>query len=169
MSHFSGSKIRELRLKNHMSQRKLGDMVGISDRAVSKWETGLALPAAKNIIKLADIFSVPVGYFLSEEDTIVPNQDISGMESLKELYKSGRGPSSSHTMGPEKACKIFKNKYPTVDSFKVVLYGSLAKTGKGHGTDVVIQKTFSPMPCKIEFSYSDTKLPHPNTMDIIAY
>lgn len=169
MSYFVSSKVKELRLKRNMSQRELGDMLGISDRAVSKWETGLALPSAKNIIKLADIFSVPVEHFIVEDDTIETNQDASGMESLRELYKSGRGPSSSHTMGPEKACNIFKNKYPKADSFRVVLYGSLAKTGKGHGTDVVIQKTFSPMPCKIEFSYSDAKLPHPNTMDLIAY
>lgn len=169
MSHFSGSKIRELRLKNHMSQRKLGDMLGISDRAVSKWENTLSVPSAKNIIKLSKIFSVSVEYFLENVGTEYAEVSESGMESLKELYKSGRGPSSSHTMGPEKACKIFKDKYPKADAFKVVLYGSLAKTGKGHGTDVVIQKTFSPMPCKIEFSYSDAKLPHPNTMDLIAY
>lgn len=169
MSYFVSSKVKELRLKRNMSQRELGDMLGISDRAVSKWETGLALPSAKNIIKLADIFSVPVEHFIVEDDTIETNQDASGMESLRELYKSGRGPSSSHTMGPEKACNIFKNKYPKADSFRVVLYGSLAKTGKGHGTDVVIQKTLSPRACKIEFCYTDNKLPHPNTMDLTAY
>ncbi len=169
MSYFVSSKVKELRLKRNMSQRELGDMLGISDRAVSKWETGLALPSAKNIIKLADIFSVPVEHFIVEDDTIETNQDASGMESLRELYKSGRGPSSSHTMGPEKACNIFKNKYPKADSFRVVLYGSLAKTGKGHGTDVVIQKTLSPIACKIEFCYTDNKLPHPNTMDLTAY
>ncbi len=90
------------------------------------------------------------------------------MESLTELYKIGRGPSSSHTIGPEKACKIFKEKYSDADSFKVVLYGSLAKTGKGHGTDVVVRKTFSPYSCEIVFDCDKNDLPHPNTMELFA-
>ena len=65
-----------------------------------------------------------------------------GMKSLTELYKIGRGPSSSHTMGPERACKAFMKQYPEANEFRVILYGSLAKTGKGHGTDQVIIKTF---------------------------
>ena len=52
------------------------------------------------------------------------------MESLKELYRIGTGPSSSHTMGPERAAHRFKEKYPQADRFLVTLYGSLAKTGK---------------------------------------
>ena len=52
------------------------------------------------------------------------------MESLKELYRIGTGPSSSHTMGPERAAHRFKEKYPQADRFFVTLYGSLAKTGK---------------------------------------
>lgn len=63
------------------------------------------------------------------------------MKSLTELYRIGRGPSSSHTMGPEKAAVIFKNRYPEADSFKVVLYGSLALTGEGHGTDRILRET----------------------------
>ena len=63
------------------------------------------------------------------------------MESIKELYKIVRGPSSSHTIGPERACIVFKEKNKYATDFKVILYGSLAKTGKGHGTDAVIKKT----------------------------
>ena len=48
------------------------------------------------------------------------------MESLKQLYKIGHGPSSSHTMGPETACKYILEHYPSVDNIVVVLYGSLA-------------------------------------------
>lgn len=59
------------------------------------------------------------------------------MQSLREIYKIGRGPSSSHTMGPERALKIMRKLYPKADFFKVTLYGSLALTGKGHGTDTV--------------------------------
>ena len=91
------------------------------------------------------------------------------MQSLRELYKIGRGPSSSHTMGPEKAILIVKEKYKEADSFEVVLYGSLALTGKGHGTDRIIEETIAPIPCQIKF---DKKTPcdiHPNTMEIIAY
>jgi L-serine dehydratase len=54
-----------------------------------------------------------------------------GMESLNQLYRIGCGPSSSHTMGPEKACMIFKSHNPDADEFKAILFGSLAKTGKG--------------------------------------
>ncbi len=91
------------------------------------------------------------------------------MKSLVELYKIGRGPSSSHTIGPEKACLVFMNENPEADSFKAVLYGSLAKTGEGHGTDRVIKKTFSPIPAEVEFNYSEDNIPHPNTMDLIAF
>jgi len=91
------------------------------------------------------------------------------MKSLMELYKTGRGPSSSHTMGPEKACKVFMDKNPGADSFRVVLFGSLSKTGKGHGTDTVIKKTFGEIPCEVVFDFEETDLPHPNTMDMYAY
>ena len=73
------------------------------------------------------------------------------MESLKELYRIGTGPSSSHTMGPERAAHRFKEKYPQADRFLVTLYGSLAKTGKGHLTDDILVKTFAPLPVEIRF------------------
>ena len=91
------------------------------------------------------------------------------MESITELYKIGRGPSSSHTIGPERACMIFKKRNAEADRFEAVLYGSLAKTGKGHGTDEVIKKTFYPKDCKIEFDLAQTDIPHPNTMLLSAY
>ena len=88
------------------------------------------------------------------------------MESIRTLYKIGRGPSSSHTMGPERACKIMKERYPDAECFLVTLYGSLAMTGIGHGTDKIIKETLAPVPCEI---ITDDKTPtpvHPNTMDI---
>ena len=91
------------------------------------------------------------------------------MQSLTELYKIGRGPSSSHTMGPERACKTFLAQYPQADAFEVTLYGSLAKTGKGHGTDHVIEKTLAPFACRVTFDLNETALPHPNTMDIVGF
>ena len=87
------------------------------------------------------------------------------MQSLREIYKIGSGPSSSHTMGPERAIKFLKKQYPKADSFKVTLYGSLALTGEGHGTDKVIKKTCAPLGCEIIWD-SQTPTPvHPNTMD----
>ena len=62
------------------------------------------------------------------------------MHSITELYKIGRGPSSSHTIGPERAAKEFMARNPDATGFQAVLYGSLAKTGKGHGTDAVLKQ-----------------------------
>ena len=91
------------------------------------------------------------------------------MESLTELYRVGCGPSSSHTIGPERACLAFAAKNPAAERFTVTLYGSLAKTGKGHCTDAVIVKTLSPRPCEVIFDLETTELPHPNTMKLCAY
>ncbi len=91
------------------------------------------------------------------------------MESIKTIYKIGRGPSSSHTMGPEKACFTALERYPEADCFEVILYGSLALTGEGHGTDKVIEKTLAPKACRIIVD-SETKTDyHPNTLDIKAF
>lgn len=87
------------------------------------------------------------------------------MESIKELYKIGRGPSSSHTMGPERACRYVLNKYDG-DRYIVNLYGSLSLTGKGHLTDKIIQEVLTNS--QVIFS-SDTEIEHPNTMDIFVY
>lgn len=88
------------------------------------------------------------------------------MRSLKELYRIGKGPSSSHTIGPERACKLFLSENPTATEFKAVLYGSLAKTGEGHGTGKVIESVLPDV--KVEYD-TQTECPHPNTMDLIAY
>lgn len=88
------------------------------------------------------------------------------MKSLTQLYRIGRGPSSSHTMGPERAAKYFEAMYPDAASYAAVLYGSLASTGRGHGTDRALQKTFS-KPVEVIFDM-DTPTAHPNTLDLIA-
>ena len=67
------------------------------------------------------------------------------MESLKELYKIGNGPSSSHTMGPKKAAQQFLARCGEIDSFRVTLHGSLAATGKGHLTDTAIRAVLEPV------------------------
>ena len=90
------------------------------------------------------------------------------MKSIREIYKIGKGPSSSHTMGPERAAKLFRSQYPQADAFKVILYGSLSKTGVGHGTDQVLLEVLSPFPTEIVFSQEELPDSHPNTLDLIA-
>lgn len=87
------------------------------------------------------------------------------MYTLKELFKIGNGPSSSHTMGPKRASLEFNKRYPDCDKVKVILYGSLALTGKGHLTDKIIDETLV-KPHEIVFNYLDLP-PHPNTVDFI--
>lgn len=88
------------------------------------------------------------------------------MQSLRELYKMGRGPSSSHTMGPERAAKFMLQHFPDADFFDVTLYGSLALTGEGHGTDRVLMQTFAPVKSRVTFDKISECPVHPNTMDI---
>ena len=90
------------------------------------------------------------------------------MKSIKEIYKVGKGPSSSHTMGPERAARLFRDSFPQADAFRVILYGSLSKTGVGHGTDRVIREVLSPLPTEIIFSEEIWEGFHPNTMDFFA-
>ena len=90
------------------------------------------------------------------------------MKSIREIYKTGKGPSSSHTMGPERAAKLFLSDHPEADAFRVVLYGSLSKTGVGHGTDRVIRQVLSPLPTEIVFSDENLTGCHPNTLDFYA-
>lgn len=90
------------------------------------------------------------------------------MKSLKELYQIGIGPSSSHTMAPEKIARYLLAKYPDATGYKITLYGSLALTGKGHGTDVVLKKILGEN-TQIIFDTSKKNLPHVNTLDAEVY
>lgn len=90
------------------------------------------------------------------------------MQSLRQLYKVGLGPSSSHTMGPAKACELFLSRYDGAEKYIVTLYGSLAMTGKGHGTDVAVRSVFGDRPLEIVFDTASAYV-HPNTMDIVSY
>ena len=91
------------------------------------------------------------------------------MKSIRDIYKIGKGPSSSHTMGPERAAKLFKERYPQADAYQVILYGSLSKTGIGHGTDRVLREVLAPLPTEIIFSNEVLPQAHPNTLDLIAF
>ncbi|OGF61617.1 MAG: L-serine ammonia-lyase [Candidatus Fischerbacteria bacterium RBG_13_37_8] len=87
------------------------------------------------------------------------------MESLRELFRIGYGPSSSHTMGPKKAAELFKARHPKVTNFRITLYGSLAATGKGHLTDIALKNAFQPNTIALIFK-PEIVLPfHPNGME----
>ncbi len=90
------------------------------------------------------------------------------MESIKNLYKIGHGPSSSHTMGPAKAAEIFYEKNKSAQSFRVTLYGSLALTGRGHFTDVALIDKFRPTSCEIIWKPEELLPLHTNGMKFEA-
>lgn len=87
------------------------------------------------------------------------------MESLRHLFRIGIGPSSSHTMGPQSAAKMYRKRHPEATAFDVVLYGSLAATGKGHMTDVAILRVLEEQGTTVIHWEPQTRLPyHPNAM-----
>lgn len=90
------------------------------------------------------------------------------MQSLKKLYKVGIGPSSSHTMGPQYAAEYVNENFSDAEFVKVILYGSLALTGEGHGTHTALSSTLKAKN-EIVFNTTETDLPHPNTLDFIIY
>lgn len=89
------------------------------------------------------------------------------MESLKELYRVGPGPSSSHTLAVRNACLYYLDKYPNAKLYEVTLYGSLSLTGKGHMSDKIIKDTFNEK--KVEVIFNDSQYDdHPNTLKFKA-
>ncbi len=93
------------------------------------------------------------------------------MKSIQDLYKIGKGPSSSHTIGPERAARLFRQQHPGAEKYTVTLYGSLSKTGKGHGTDRVLREVLAPTPTEIVFSDAEpgAAYRHPNTLEFTAW
>ncbi len=91
------------------------------------------------------------------------------MESIKELYQIGTGPSSSHTMGPRRAAEMFLHRHPEAASFAVTLFGSLAATGRGHLTDRAVSAAFTGKPMQLNWQ-PEQRLPlHPNGMRFEAF
>jgi L-serine dehydratase len=85
------------------------------------------------------------------------------MQSLRELFRYGMGPSSSHTMGPRRAAEIFRDRHDQAHSVRVTLYGSLSLTGRGHLTDKAVAQGLKPLDCQVV--WSPESLPfHPNGM-----
>ncbi|MCX5775880.1 MAG: hypothetical protein NTV44_06000, partial [Firmicutes bacterium] len=96
-------------------------------------------------------------------------ESVTIMESLKELYKIGFGPSSSHTMGPARASEYFIALFPNAYRYEVVLFGSLSLTGRGHLTDAKIIEVFKDRKINVIFSHKFEGLTYSNTMDFFAY
>ncbi|MCG8579215.1 MAG: L-serine ammonia-lyase [Bacteroidales bacterium] len=92
------------------------------------------------------------------------------MESIREIFKIGSGPSSSHTMGPKKAAELFIKRQPSAASYKVTLYGSLAATGKGHLTDFAIEQVFKKkeLPLTVEWKPDEFLPRHSNALTFYA-
>ncbi len=91
------------------------------------------------------------------------------MESIRELYRIGHGPSSSHTMGPKKAAERFLGKNGLAHRFEVVLYGSLAATGLGHLTDLAIKEVFKNYQFDIQWEPTIFLAKHPNALKFTAF
>ena len=89
-----------------------------------------------------------------------------GMKSIKDIYKIGKGPSSSHTMGPFKSVRHYVNNHPEAQKILVTLYGSLAATGKGHLTDWACEDAFRDGTVAIVWKPKETLPMHPNGMKI---
>ena len=163
-----GKQIYELRKKYKMTQSELAYKVGITNRAVSKWENGISAPSIDTLYKICNCFRISTDYFiLDEQDNKI--QQSGAMKSIKQLYKIGNGPSSLHTIGPERACRIFRKKNSDADKFKVVLYGALAHTGIVRGTHDIINKVFSPCEVKVEIDSLTNEIPYPDAMELFAY
>ncbi|MBR4506024.1 MAG: L-serine ammonia-lyase, iron-sulfur-dependent, subunit alpha [Bacteroidales bacterium] len=86
------------------------------------------------------------------------------METIKKIYKIGYGPSSSHTMGPNRAAEMFAARTKKAVRYRVTLYGSLAATGKGHHTDLAITRGLAPKEVEIVWHSDIVKPFHPNGM-----
>ena len=158
-----GEKLRYHRNEIGMTKEDVAEKIGVSPRTISNWETGKSLPSARHMMMLLELCG-----FSRPRASKPPRRTPTGMPSVAQIFKIGRGPSSSHTIGPERACLAFKKRFPDADFFRVTLFGSLAKTGKGHGTDTVIRKTLAPQNVEVLFDPVKTDLPHPNTMTFTA-
>lgn len=86
------------------------------------------------------------------------------MKTIKELYRIGTGPSSSHTMAPRLAAEQFRSRHPEAPAYRVTLYGSLAATGRGHMTDVAVTDALSPARVEIVWEPRIFLPFHPNGM-----
>ena len=92
------------------------------------------------------------------------------LQSIFEVFAVGAGPSSTHSMGPQRAARLFAGRLAVPPArIRVVLFGSLAATGRGHWTDRTLARTLDPVPVEVVFDPVTGNLPHPNTLKFEAY
>jgi L-serine dehydratase len=92
------------------------------------------------------------------------------LQSIFEVYAIGAGPSSTHSMGPQRAARLFvQSLSETPARIQVTLFGSLAATGRGHWTDRTLLRTLEPIRAEVVFDSKTSDLPHPNTMKFEAF
>lgn len=91
------------------------------------------------------------------------------METIREIYKIGQGPSSSHTMGPRKAAEQFLSRQPNAASYRVTLFGSLAATGKGHLTGEAIEQAFANKKMELVWRPDKFLTKHPNALTFESF
>ncbi len=168
-----GEVIKKHREKHGITQSELGKLLSVSNRAVSKWENGESYPSIELLKPLSEVLNVSIKELLGEAADFTTNKfnftPCRKMLSLKKFYTVARGPSSSHTTGPEKAAKLFKSRNPNADKYKVYMYGSLGKSGRIYSTDSLIRNVFLPASAEIIFDLDTENLPHPNTMKFVAF
>ena len=111
-----GEKIKKHREMQGITQSELGRLLSVSNRAVSKWENGESYPSLELIRPLSEILNIGIKDLLGEKSESDKNDFVfepcRKMFSLKKLYTVARGPSSSHTIGPERASQLFKSRNP---------------------------------------------------------
>lgn len=86
------------------------------------------------------------------------------MPSILDLYRVGRGPSSSHTMGPVRAAQAFLSRHPGTEPIRVTLFGSLAATGRGHLTDAAVHEALGSRLAGIVWQPEVVLPRHPNAL-----
>lgn len=92
------------------------------------------------------------------------------LHSIFDVYTIGVGPSSTHSIGPQRAAKLFLQSLDVKPAWiRVTLYGSLAATGRGHWTDRILERTVTPIRLEVVFDTKTKPLPHSNTMKFEAF
>lgn len=167
-------KLAVARQQKGLSQKELGELVGVSNKAVSKWEKGAARPRANLIYRLAQTLDLSLDDFLDSSDqkrnSLLPEtKNAQGMTSIRELYRIGQGPSSSHIMAPQRASYYFLAAFSEATRYEMTLYGSLAWSCKSYKTDQRLQEIFAPKELTLIYDNVTHDLPHPNTFDLRAY
>lgn len=91
------------------------------------------------------------------------------METIRDIFRIGHGPSSSHTMGPSTAAQHFLERNPAAVRYRVTLFSSLAATGRGHMTDQALQQVFAPHPFELVWRPEESLPLHPNALRFEAF